>query len=56
MEMRKKQVYDLTWEPSFGITEPDNLATLSFYQSKLYDTDWGNAFGRVKHFTASDEG
>lgn len=56
MEMRKKQVYDLTWEPFFAITEPTTLASLSFYRSELYDTDWGVAFGKVKHFTTSDEG
>jgi hypothetical protein len=55
MEMRKTQIYDLTWAQFFAVAVPHILASLSFYHSQLYDTNWGNAFGRVKHFTTSNE-
>lgn len=56
MELRKACTYDITWWPFFEYSEPWIWMMTSFYHSELYGTDWGDAIGRVKHFTSSDEG
>lgn len=56
MSLRRRHPYDITWWPFFEINKPWIVGMTSLYHSELYGTDWGEAFGIVRHFTTSDEG
>ncbi|KAM0718224.1 hypothetical protein Q7P37_006556 [Cladosporium fusiforme] len=56
MQLRKSCTYDVTWAPLFEANEPWTLMMTSFYHSGLCGIDCGDALGKVKHFTTSDEG
>lgn len=56
MSLRRKHPYNLTWWPILEMDKPSIVGMTSLYHSELYGTDWGDAFGSVRHFTTSDEG
>lgn len=56
MSLRRKHPYDITWWPLSNVGKPWIVGMTSLYNSELYGTDWGDAFGSVRHFTTSDEG